>query len=89
MTIALGVPLKLGLIECKHRRRVDRIDPILLIDRLTENDAPLFAALFEKVEEAAGTNNIAFDAVHTTALRDRHLGLGHRPLADNINARAA
>jgi len=66
-----------------------RIEPVLLVDRLAQHEAPAPGAPLDEVEEASGADDVARHAVDVAALRDRHLGLRDRALADEIDRAAA
>jgi hypothetical protein len=78
--------------------RVDRVEPVLLVDRLAQDDPPAAGAVsgtliavhapLEEVVEAAGADHVALDAVHLRPLRDRHLGLRDRPVTGHIDRAA-
>ena len=89
MAVAHGVALERGAVELQARRRVDGADPVLLVDRLPEDEAPAAVAALEEVVEAAGADDVALDPVHRGALRDRHLGLRGRAVAHDVDRGAA
>src|ERR1019366_4041258 len=57
-------------IETQLGRRIDGVHAILLVDGLAQHEAPASSAFFEKIEEAAGANDVAQDIVKRGALRD-------------------
>src|SRR4029077_8986130 len=69
-------------------RRIERVEPVLLVDRLAQHQAPA-AALLEEIVEPPGAHHVAQHAVDLGALRDRHLGLRDRARAEQVDGRAA
>src|SRR5580700_2854619 len=63
-------------IQGERRGRVDRVQAVLLVDRLAQHDRPAAVALLEEVVEPAGAGDVADHAVDRAALHDRHPGLG-------------
>ena len=63
MTVADGEALERRAVELELRRRVDRAQPVLLVDRLAQHDRPAAVAALEEVVEAAGADDVALDAV--------------------------
>src|SRR5690606_14637539 len=63
---------------------IDRIEPILLVDRLAPHDRPAAIAAREEIVEAAGANRVDDDAVDARALVDRHFRLRDRAVADDV-----
>ena len=89
MTIADRKSVELFGVQFQFDRRIDRIEPILFINRLPQDNAPDARTLFQKIVEASGTNDIARDVMHGGALRDRHLGLCDGTIAIEIDRGAA
>ena len=58
MTIAFRKAGQQRGIESKGRRRVDRVEPVFLVDGLSSDDGPSAVALFEEVVEAAGADDV-------------------------------
>ena len=59
MAISLRVTCEQFTVELQARRRIDRIEAILLQDRLEQHDPPAAFALLEKEVEASGADHIA------------------------------
>ena len=76
-------------IEFDGSCRIDRIHPVLLVDRLAQNIAPAPFAPFDEIAEAAGADHVDKHAVHRRALGDRHLGLADRAVAVQVDRGAA
>src|SRR5437660_1421417 len=89
MSIAFRKPAEQVRIQLDARLRINGIQPILFVDRLTQHDRPKTAALFEKVVKTPRADDVAQYAVDRRALRDRHLGLRDRTLAGDVDRRAA
>ena len=66
--VALRQLGQLGLIEREPCLRVDRIDAVLLVDRLAQRQPPAAGALLEEIVEAAGADDVAHHAVDRAAL---------------------
>src|SRR6185295_2427135 len=71
------------------RGGVDRIEAILLVDGLAEDDSPPPVAPLEEVVETSGTDHVAHHLVHEPALRDRHLRLRDGAIACELDRGAA
>src|SRR5262249_40286577 len=71
------------------RGRVDRVEAVLLVDRLSLDDAPACVPPLDEVVEAARADDVALDAVDLRALRDRHLGLRDRAVAGQVDGAPA
>src|SRR5262245_50797345 len=84
MAITLGKARQKGGIEGKDRRRIDRIEPIFLVDRLSSDDRPSAVALFEEVIEASCAHDVGQDAVDQRPLIDRHLDLRDGPRGNDV-----
>src|SRR5262245_9375982 len=89
MAVALRKRREFRRIELERGRRIDRVEPVLLVDRLAHDHAPAPGALFDEVVEPTGAHDVAGDAVHAGALRDRHLGLCDGAIAREVDAGAA
>ena len=87
MPVADREPVEHRAIEAQRRRRIDRVDAVLLVDGLAEDDSPALAPLLEEVVEPPRADHVALDVVHRRALRDGHLRLGDRPLALHVDGR--
>jgi hypothetical protein len=59
MTIPNGERVQLFSVQRQPCGRINWIEPILLIGRLTQNKAPGAATLFQKIVEAPGADDIA------------------------------
>ena len=92
VAVALGKAGQHVGIQGERRGRVDRVQAVLLVDRLAQHDRPAAVPLcwlggdeppnpplFEEVVEPAGAGHVAEHAVHRAALHDRHPGLGDGP----------
>ena len=55
-------------IQMDAHPRIDGIEPILFVDRLTQHNSPNIAALFEKVVEATRAHDVAQRAVDRRTL---------------------
>ena len=77
--VALGEPGQHGLVEGQRGGRVDRVDPVLLVDGLAQHHPPAPVPLLEEVVEPAQAAHVAQHAVHLGPLHDRHPGLGDGP----------
>ena len=64
-------------------------DKSIRTDGLAQHDAPAPLALLEEVVEAPGAEHVHFDLLDRGPLRDRHLGLGDRPIARQVDGDAA
>src|SRR5262245_45798914 len=89
VAVADGEPRQQRLIEVEHGGRIDRVDAILFVDQPAQHDAPATPPLLQEVVEAPGAHHVADDAVDRGALRYRHLGLGNRAGALDIDRGAA
>ena len=76
-----------GRARASPRGRPDH--PVLLVDRLAAHDRPAAGALLEEVVEAAEADDVDLDAVDLRPLRDRHLRLGDRAAAGDVDREAA
>src|SRR5690606_6453188 len=56
---------------------------------LAQHEAPSSVAPLEEIVEAPGADHVADDTVHAGALRNRHLGLGNRAVARDLDRAAA
>src|SRR5216684_1421814 len=89
VTVALGeLGQELG-VEGELGGGIDRIEPVLLIDRLAQHDTPAPVPLLEEIIEPAGADHVAQDAVDGGALHDLHLGLRHGARAGKLDRAAA
>src|SRR5688572_7924348 len=88
MAVALGQRAEQIRLELDPDRRVDRVHPVLLVDRLAPHDRPARRSFFKKIKKAPGANDIDQLAVEAAALIDGHLGLGDGPAALHLDARA-
>src|SRR5215831_19066584 len=84
MAVALGKGGKQGSVELQRRRRIDGVQTIFFINRLSPNDGPLTVALLEEVVEATPTGDIDHDAVERRALEDVHLRLRNRTATADV-----
>src|SRR5919204_3947266 len=75
VAIAFGKLFEECGVERQAHRRVDRIEPVDLVDRLSSHDRPAPAALLEKIVEAADACDVDGDAVDERTLFDRHARL--------------
>ena len=67
----------------------DRRQAVDLVDRLAQDQAPAAIAAGQEVVEAAGADDVAEHIVDADALGDRHLRLGDRAVAGDVDRRAA
>ena len=63
VAVARGQARQAAVVEREPRGRIDRIDAVLLVDRLAQHDAPAAVAPLEEVVEAAGADHVAEHAV--------------------------
>src|SRR6266511_4207345 len=75
VAVALGKLAEELRVQAQRRAGVDRIESVLFVDRLPQNDRPDVAALCEEIVEPSGADNVAGSGVDLGALRNRHLGL--------------
>src|SRR5579864_2723950 len=68
---------------------MNRVDPILLIDRLAQQDRPAPVALFEEIIEPPAANDVARHAFEDAARVDLHLSLRDRTRALELDRCAA
>src|SRR5262245_13237400 len=83
---------KLGqqrLIELQGCRRIDWIEPVLLVGETAQHNAPFAPAFLKEIVEAASAHDVANDSLDRRPLRDRHLGLHDCALAFDVDAHAA
>ena len=85
MAVALGELAEQLAVELQSCARIDGSHPVLLVDRLAQHEAPAAVSLLEEVVEAAGAHNVDLDVVDDRPLRDRHLDLGDRPRARDLD----
>src|SRR5208282_2015641 len=88
VAIALREAVEQILVEHDFHRRIHWIEPILLIDRLPQHQAPATIAVLKEIEEAASTHHIADYALDWRTLGNRHLGLRDCALAGDIDRTA-
>jgi hypothetical protein len=89
MAVALGVGVEDGRVQAQRPRRVDRVHPVDLVDRLAAHDAPPAVASLEEVVKPPGADDVDQHIVHEAPLADRHLRLGDRPGLHNVDRHAA
>jgi hypothetical protein len=89
VAVTVGEPLQHAGVQRERRRRVDRVDAVLLVDRLPEHDRPPAVAAGEEVVEPAGAGDVAQHVVGHTPLHDRHLGLRDGPVPVQADVAAA
>src|SRR5580698_707053 len=89
MPIALRELLQQFRIERELRGRINRVEPILLVNRLAQHHSPSSGATLDEIVESAGTYHIAKHLVHLGTLRDAHLGLRDRAIAGQVDGTAA
>src|SRR3954447_1124374 len=77
------------LVEVECCCGIDRIDAVLLVDRLAADEAPFSLPLLPEIVEAPGADDVAEHVMHRRALGYCHLGLRDGPLALEIDAGAA
>src|SRR4051794_32190779 len=65
--------------------RYNTIDPVPLIDGLSQHDFPQSATFLEKVVKASVACDVDGHAMNNRTLADCHLGLRDRSSADDIN----
>src|SRR6266511_2925104 len=82
-------PLEQRPVENRRRAWRDRVHAVLLIDRLTQHDAPAPLALFEEIVEPPGAEYVAQHTLDLGALRDRHLGLRDCALSCKVDRDSA
>src|SRR5262245_30496622 len=89
VTVPLGKFRQQLGVEFWRLQRVDRIEAILLVDRLAQYQTPATVALLEEIVEAADTGEVAHDPVHRRAVQDLHPGLRHGPRTRHVDPRDA
>src|SRR6266404_2568104 len=89
MAIALGKLGQFRLINDKSRGWIDRVDAILLINRLAQHNAPASFTFFDEVVEASGADHVAQHTLDVASLRDRHLCLRDRAVAGEVDGGSA
>ena len=93
MPISLRKGCQHLLVKLDDSRRIDGINPVLLVNRLAVQHLPPAFVARHKVVKAASTDHVAehrtIGALHHAALRDGHLGLRDRAVARYLNSRAA
>ena len=55
-------------VELRGRARIDRVEPVLLVDRLAQHQAPAALALFQEIVEPPGAHHVAGHALDRPAL---------------------
>src|SRR5262245_17778008 len=88
MAIAEREAFEQRLIKHDACRGIDGGDAVFFVDRLAQHDPPPSLALFQKIIEAAGANNVGQLALDLAALRNRHLGLRDRPRTGKVDGDA-
>jgi hypothetical protein len=68
----------------KNRRWIDRIHPVLFVDRLAADDSPTSIPLFEEIIETAEADHIHQNVLHRRALVDGHLDLRDGAIAGDV-----
>jgi hypothetical protein len=89
MAVALRVGVEDGRVQAQRGRRVDRVHPVDLVDRLAAHDAPPAVASLKEVVKPPGAHDVDQHIVHEAPLADRHLRLGDRPGLLDVDRRAA
>jgi hypothetical protein len=89
MPVSDGEANEQARVQFERRRRADRNQRVLLVDRLAQHHAPAPLALFKEVVEAAGADDVALDTINIAALGYRHLGLRHRSVFREVYRDAA
>src|SRR5258706_6923958 len=85
VAVAFGKASQQSRIELQLCAWRDRVDSILLIDRLPQHDAPTPAPPFQKIVEAAGANNVTDYTFNIAPLGDCHFSLRNCVVADDLD----
>src|SRR5437868_10012033 len=78
MPVPFGKPVQERTLERDPRGRVDRVEAIHLVDRLSPHDGPPARALLEEIVEPSDARDVDEHAVDGRALIDRHPRLRDR-----------
>src|SRR5215831_2676152 len=89
MTVPLRVTCQQFTIELERCGGFDKIDAILLQNRLEQHDTPAALALLQKEIETSGANDIAQHTVNRDPIRNRLLRLSDSAIALEIDGGAA
>ena len=89
MPVPFGKPVQERTVERDPRGRVDRIEAIHLVDRLSPHDGPPARALLEEIVEPSDARDVDEHAVDGRALIDRHPRLRDCAVAGDVARRSA
>src|SRR5215216_2440451 len=73
VAVAFGEAHQQVGIEGRACRGVNGVEPVFLIDRLTQHETPAAIPLLEEIVKAADAGEIAHHALDRCAMQDRHL----------------
>src|ERR1700734_584029 len=89
MPIAFREARQQILVEHKFSRRIDRVEPILFVDRLAQNDSPAAVAFLDEIVEASRAHDVADHPPDSGTLEDSHFGLGRGAMPGHVDRSAA